>query len=139
VSAADGWTHLLPGMIIAGAGTGLVTVPLASTAVGVVDVARAGMASGINSTFRQVGLATGIAVLGSVFTARLAAAPGPLAGLAARTAYAAALNDILLIGSATALVAAASSFAFIRRRDFVASPPGGNQSSDLARAQEDPR
>jgi EmrB/QacA subfamily drug resistance transporter len=136
VSAVSGWTHLLPGMIIAGAGTGLVTVPLASTAVGVVDIARAGMASGINSTFRQVGLATGIAVLGSVFTARLDGASGP----AARTAYAAALNDILLIGSATALVAAASSFTLIRRRDFVASSsPGGSQRPDPARAPEDVR
>ncbi len=71
VSAASGWTHLLPGMIVAGAGIGMVTVPLASTAVGVVPVARAGMAAGINITFRQVGLAAGIAVLGSVFTARL--------------------------------------------------------------------
>ena len=74
VSAASGWTHLLPGMIVAGAGIGMVTVSLASTAVGVVPVARAGMASGINITFRQAGLAAGIAVLGSVFTARLGAA-----------------------------------------------------------------
>jgi EmrB/QacA subfamily drug resistance transporter len=139
VSAVSGWTHLLPGMIIAGAGTGLVTVPLASTAVGVVDIARAGMASGINSTFRQVGLATGIAVLGSVFTARLAGPPGPPAGLAARTAYAAALNDILLIGSGTALVAAATSFALIRRRDFVAPPTGRSQRGDAARAPEEAR
>jgi EmrB/QacA subfamily drug resistance transporter len=135
VTAVSGWTHLLPGMIIAGAGTGLVTVPLASTAVGVVDIARAGMASGINSTFRQVGLATGIALLGAVFTARLAGASGP----AARTAYAAALNDVLLIGSGTALVAAVASFALIRGRDFVASSPAGSQRPDAARAPEDAR
>lgn len=42
--------------------------PLASTAVGVVRPERAGMASGINSTFRQVGIATGIAVLGTLFS-----------------------------------------------------------------------
>ena len=34
---------------------------IASTAIGVVPPARAGMASGINSTFRQVGIATGVA------------------------------------------------------------------------------
>ena len=45
--------------------------PLASTAVGVVAPQRAGMASGINTTFRQIGIATGIAVYGSVFTASL--------------------------------------------------------------------
>ncbi len=42
--------------------------PLASTAVGVVAPQRAGMASGINSTFRQVGIATGIALLGTLFS-----------------------------------------------------------------------
>ena len=65
------WTHLLPGLIVAGVGAGLVNVPLASTAVGVVEPARAGMASGINSTFRQVGIATGIAALGALFTAHV--------------------------------------------------------------------
>ena len=32
------WTHLIPGLIIAGIGSGLVNPPLAATAVGVVDV-----------------------------------------------------------------------------------------------------
>jgi EmrB/QacA subfamily drug resistance transporter len=71
LTPASDWTHLLPGMIVAGFGAGLVNVPLASTAVGVVEPARAGMASGINSTLRQVGIATGIAALGSIFSSQL--------------------------------------------------------------------
>jgi predicted MFS family arabinose efflux permease len=67
LNADSDWTHLIPGMILAGAGTGMVNPPLASTAVGVVRPDRAGMASGINSTFRQVGIATGIALLGTLF------------------------------------------------------------------------
>ncbi|HEY1705867.1 MAG TPA: hypothetical protein VGG75_39800 [Trebonia sp.] len=35
LNADTAWTHLVGGMAIAGAGTGLVTPPLASTAVGV--------------------------------------------------------------------------------------------------------
>jgi EmrB/QacA subfamily drug resistance transporter len=66
------WTHLIPGMIVSGVGIGMINPPLASTAVGVVPVARAGMASGVNSTFRQVGIATGIAALGSIFSQRIA-------------------------------------------------------------------
>jgi EmrB/QacA subfamily drug resistance transporter len=62
------WTHLIPGFIIGGAGAGLVNPPLASTAVGVVEPRRSGMASGINTTFRQVGIATSIAALGTIFT-----------------------------------------------------------------------
>ena len=68
LNAGSSWTHLIPGMIVGGVGVGLVNPPLASTAVGVVQPQRAGMASGINSTFRQVGIATGIALLGSLFS-----------------------------------------------------------------------
>jgi len=66
VTPGGGWTHFLPGFIVAGVGTGLINVPLASTAVGVVPAERAGMASGINSTLRQVGIATGVALLGTI-------------------------------------------------------------------------
>ena len=68
LNAGSAWTHLIPGMIVAGVGVGLVNPPLASTAVGVVPPQQAGMASGINSTFRQVGIATGIALLGTLFS-----------------------------------------------------------------------
>jgi len=72
-TTTSGWTHLIPGMIVAGLGIGLINVPLASTAVGVVRPERAGMASGVNSTFRQIGIATGIAALGSIFSHQVAA------------------------------------------------------------------
>ncbi|MFD0265305.1 MFS transporter [Streptomyces sp. NPDC127106] len=71
VTAESGWTHLIPGFIVTGIGAGMVNPPLASTAVGVVQVWRAGMASGVNQTFRQIGIAVGIALYGSIFTASL--------------------------------------------------------------------
>ncbi len=67
IEASSTWTVLIPGFILGGAGIGLINPPLASTAIGVVPQERSGMASGINSTFRQVGIATGIAGLGAVF------------------------------------------------------------------------
>jgi predicted MFS family arabinose efflux permease len=73
IGAGTHWTHLIAGLAIAGAGSGMVNPPLASTAVGVVKPERAGMASGINSTFRQVGIATGIALLGTLFANRVTA------------------------------------------------------------------
>jgi EmrB/QacA subfamily drug resistance transporter len=84
LDAGSTWTHLIAGMIVGGLGVGLVNPPLASTAVGVVTPQRAGMASGINSTFRQVGIATGIALLGALFSnkvgdevrTKVAAVPG---------------------------------------------------------------
>jgi predicted MFS family arabinose efflux permease len=71
ISSGSGWTHLLPGLIVVGAGAGLVSTPLASTAVGVVQPTRAGMAGGINATSRQVGLAAGVAALGSIFATHI--------------------------------------------------------------------
>ena len=71
LSGDSSWTDLIPGFIVAGLGGGLVNPPLASTAIGVVPPQRAGMASGVNSTFRQIGVAAGIAALGSIFNAAL--------------------------------------------------------------------
>ncbi len=67
VDASSSWTTLIPGFALCGLGIGIINPPLASTAIGVVHYSRSGMASGINSTFRQVGIATGIAGLGAVF------------------------------------------------------------------------
>jgi EmrB/QacA subfamily drug resistance transporter len=88
------WTHLIPGLVVAGVGIGMINVPLASTAVGVVSPERSGMASGVNSTFRQVGIATGIAALGSIFSHQVstgitsALAGTPAAGRASQVAEA---------------------------------------------------
>jgi EmrB/QacA subfamily drug resistance transporter len=71
LNGGSAWTHLIPGFIVAGLGGGLVNPPLASTAIGVVPPSQAGMASGVNTTFRQVGIATGIAALGSIFTSAI--------------------------------------------------------------------
>jgi len=67
INANSRWTALLAGFLIAGVGVGMVNPSLANTAVGVVPPQRSGMASGINNTFRQVGIATGIAGLGAIF------------------------------------------------------------------------
>ncbi len=70
LSASDGWTALLPGFILAGVGAGIVNTVIADVALSVVPTERSGMAAGINDTFRQVGVAVGIAVWGAIFTAR---------------------------------------------------------------------
>jgi hypothetical protein len=71
VTAHSDWTALLAGFLFVGAGIGAVNPSLVSTAVGVVSTARSGMASGINNTFRQLGVATGIAAFGAIFQARV--------------------------------------------------------------------
>jgi EmrB/QacA subfamily drug resistance transporter len=146
VDADSKWTALLPGFLLGGAGIGLTNPAIASTAVGVVDPRRAGMASGINSTFRQVGIATGIAALGAVFQSAVAqkiadALPGGGTGVrlppdeilaqgnprvlgpardAFLTGWTGALNEILVIAAIIALVGAVASLVLVRSRDFVA-------------------
>ena len=71
VHTASGWTVLLPGFIVTGFGIGTVNPVLASAAISVVPPERSGMASGANNTFRQVGIATGIAGLGAVFQSQI--------------------------------------------------------------------
>ena len=71
LTGGSGWTDLIPGFIVSGLGSGLVNPPLASTAIGVVPPQKAGMASGVNATFRQVGIAAGIAGLGVIFNSAL--------------------------------------------------------------------
>jgi EmrB/QacA subfamily drug resistance transporter len=71
LDASSDWTALLPGFLVAGIGIGIVNPGIGSAAIGVVSAARAGMASGINTTFRQVGIATGVAGLGAIFQSRI--------------------------------------------------------------------
>jgi EmrB/QacA subfamily drug resistance transporter len=155
LNASSGWTALLAGFIVSGAGIGLTNPPLASTAIGVVPPQRSGMGSGINSTFRQVGIATGIAAYGAIFQSSLQSKlPGgpPGAVLAAAhpgilgpghrtqflTAYTDALNELLLIGAAIALVGAIFTVVLVRPRDFVAhggpAPAAGEAAPEAVRA-----
>jgi EmrB/QacA subfamily drug resistance transporter len=136
------WTTLLAGFIIAGAGIGMTNPAIASTAVGVVSAAKAGMGSGINNTFRQVGIATGIAGWGAIFESGIASrlpadAPngaaegiasagtrpaqegGPRAVEAAEVAFVGALNELFLIAALVAFAGAALGLALARERDLV--------------------
>jgi EmrB/QacA subfamily drug resistance transporter len=169
LSATSGWTALLPGFIAAGAGVGLVNPALASTAIGVVPPERSGMASGINSTFRQVGIATGIAILGAIFESSISTKLAPaLAGspaasrvgsiahavaaggapqviqatpaaqraqatLAVHSAFASAMNDILLVAAVVALAGAIIGLATVRKADFASyGTPGPSPEAAVA-------
>ncbi|HYY23031.1 MAG TPA: MFS transporter [Thermoleophilaceae bacterium] len=70
IGAGSGWTTLLPGFLVAGIGVGLLNPVIADVALSVVPKERSGMASGINDTFRQVGVAVGVAAWGAIFLAR---------------------------------------------------------------------
>jgi len=117
VHADSSWTHLIPGFLAAGFGAGMVNPPMVSTAIGVAQPHQAGMASGINTTFRQIGLATSVAVLGSILATKLHAHHG------APTAFLDGFNTILLIAATLAIATGALALALIRRSDLVPHGP----------------
>ena len=76
--ANPGWDDLLPGLIVTGVGLELVSPRLSSTAAAAAaarglppDEVQAVRAARANTAVRQLGTATGVAVLGSVFASRL--------------------------------------------------------------------
>jgi MFS family permease len=74
------WTALLAGFIVSGIGVGLLNPVIADVALSVVPKEQSGMAAGINDTFRQVGVAVGIAAWGAVFLGAGASKTQELAG-----------------------------------------------------------
>ena len=84
VDAGSEWTTLLGGFLVLGAGVGFLNPVIADVALSVVPKERSGMAAGINDTFRQVGVAVGVAVWGAIFVGQGAAKVSDLtAGTAA--------------------------------------------------------
>jgi MFS family permease len=71
---------LAPLLFIYGVGVGLASAQLTSVILAEVPVADSGRASGMQSTFRQVGAALGVALLGSIYIGSLGS--GAEAGLA---------------------------------------------------------
>jgi predicted MFS family arabinose efflux permease len=145
------WTALLAGFIVAGGGIGLSNPTIAAAAIGVVPVQRSGMASGINNTCRLAGVAAGVGALGAVFAGQVSShldrllgghAPPGLANLAtasgskgvlavthnqhlaaaARAAFVASLNELLIIGAIIVFAGALAAFVLVRARDFRTEP-----------------
>jgi hypothetical protein len=83
------------------------------------------MASGLNNTFRQLGIATGIAALGAIFQSKVGGNTFGAGHLdsAGSTAFITGLNAILEVGAVVAGVGAVLAFLLVRPKDFVASGP----------------
>lgn len=103
------WTALLSGLLLTGAGGGLVNPTIAEAAIGVVPTAKAATGAAINNTFRQVGIAVGVAALGAVFQGRIASKLGVLlaSGPPALQGHAGELAPAVSSGNAKAAIAAA--------------------------------
>jgi EmrB/QacA subfamily drug resistance transporter len=110
------WTIVLPGEMVALIGTGLFNPALTAVALGTVPPEQSGVAAGVNDTFRQAGIAVGVAALGALIPAEAALGGGSPAD------YVSGLHDALWAGAALAAVGAVAAWMLISRRYAAAAP-----------------
>jgi EmrB/QacA subfamily drug resistance transporter len=110
------WMALLVGEIVVGVGTGLFNPALSNVALSVVSDRESGLAAGVNDTFRQTGIAVGIAALGAVIPARDALGSGSAGG------YVAGLHSALIIATIVAAAGSVATMALIGRGATAPSP-----------------
>jgi EmrB/QacA subfamily drug resistance transporter len=121
------WTVLLPGLLVGGLAIGTISPALAAAMVSVLPVERSGLASGINNTFRQLGIAMGIAGLGAIFEHQFSNALEVKAGIVA------GLDSVLAVAALTAFFAALLAWPLLGRQRSTASSSsraGGVHTSD---------
>ncbi|NMO88725.1 DHA2 family efflux MFS transporter permease subunit [Actinomycetospora sp. TBRC 11914] len=149
VAPTSGPWVLVTGLVVAGLGVGLATPVLVSATLAVLPPARAGVGSAAVNTFRQLGLAVGLAVLGTIFAGRVttvlaaagtsdptATANALAGGRAAEVvgagdattalvhqAFAAGLDRVFTVAGVAALVAAVVVAVWVRARPAVVAAP----------------
>jgi EmrB/QacA subfamily drug resistance transporter len=99
IGVDSSWTALLPGLLVTSVGTGLFNPTGSALALNALPDSQSGLAAGANDTFRQAGVAVGIAALGTLVPAN-----GAFGGNL--QSYVDGLHHALIAGSVLALVGA---------------------------------
>jgi EmrB/QacA subfamily drug resistance transporter len=108
--------NILPALILGGFGMGLTMTPATAAAIGSVPIAKAGIGSGVLNTFRQVGGALGIAVMGAIVASQIHVAP---AAPAFRDQFMDGFSIALRVAAVIALVGALAAAVLIRKYRHV--------------------
>ncbi|PTL59582.1 MFS transporter [Paraconexibacter algicola] len=120
LDASTSWTVAFPGLVLCGLGFGLANPTVASVTLAVAPPRLAATATGMNSTFRQVGVASGVAALGAIFDHALDQDHGDLTGAALRAAiaedYSAGLDRVFVVSALVAAAGAVLSICLVRVR-----------------------
>ncbi len=107
---SDFWT-LLPAMLLGGVGMALTMSPMTAAAMGAVPVDKAGVGSGVLNSFRQVGGAMGIALMGAIVASYVHAGSRTLLG---REQFVNGLHAALLVSAGLAFAGAVVAIAVVR-------------------------
>ncbi len=114
--------NMLPAFLLGGLGMSFVMTPMSAAAMGAAPVAKAGVASGVLNTFRQVGVALGIAITGAIVANRAASAAA--GGASPPEAFVHGLTFAMRVSAAICFGAAIVAATLVRRyRHAEASQP----------------
>jgi EmrB/QacA subfamily drug resistance transporter len=103
VGVDSSWTALMPGLLVASIGTGIFNPAVSAVALGSAPQHMSGLAAGVNDTFRQAGIAVGVAAFGAMVPSEAGLGAGDPA------AYVDGLHVALLAGAVLAAVGAVAS------------------------------
>ncbi|MFL5894428.1 MAG: MFS transporter [Thermoleophilaceae bacterium] len=129
VNADSSWLALEPGLLVGMVGIGMFNPAVIAVALSSVSEHQSGLAAGTNDTFRQAGIAVGVAALGALI---------PTTALARgdATGYVNGLHDATIAGVTLAAVGAVAAAYLIRpalrRRRTVAAEPAVALAGDCA-------
>jgi EmrB/QacA subfamily drug resistance transporter len=110
VGVNSSWWIFLPGEIVALIGTGMFNPAISGVALGSLPERQSGLAAGANDTFRQAGIAVGIAALGALVPAQGALGHGD------PQAFVDGLRTALIAGAGLAALGAAGTAILLRTR-----------------------
>jgi EmrB/QacA subfamily drug resistance transporter len=99
IGVDSSWALMLPGLLVTSVGTGLFNPTGSALALNALPDEQSGLAAGANDTFRQTGVAVGIAALGTLVPAGAALGGNP-------QAYVDGLHHALIVAATVALVGA---------------------------------
>ncbi|GAA2744371.1 MFS transporter [Terrabacter aerolatus] len=129
IAPGDSWTRFVPGLLVAGVGSGVLNAALGREAVASVPDGRGGMGSGANNTARYLGSSVGVTVVSVVVAAH--AVPGSgAAGLVAGWNVAACVTAGLSLAGAVAVWATTVTD---RRRAVTVADVAAGSAADPAR------
>jgi MFS family permease len=117
INASTTYADIWPSFVLMGIGMALVMSPMSTAAMNAVDVAKAGVASGILSMNRMIGGSLGVAVIGAVFAAM---AP---AGVEDPAAFVSAFSSAMWVTTGVAALGAVVAIVTLRGKAERAPDP----------------
>ncbi|MFT9665510.1 MFS transporter [Streptomyces rhizosphaericola] len=147
VLGRDGYTGMLLGLVVMGAGIALAMPAMANAIMSAIPPEKAGVGAGVNGTLAEFGNGLGVAVLGAVLNIRfaalvpaavgaaslpaaLAAADGPGERAVIRDAFASGLETSQSVGAVAVLAGGLLAALLLRRAERAEAATGGAGNSD---------